>query len=420
MDTCSVMLGCNSGAVTVIERELGHPILKLQCTHHVTDLHGDAFCDVISGRESSAPYDYLFKKIFNHWDYLEIDLDNLCKFDWSQFDEGSWIFQKARESLSLMETLLDGGSMMFSRGDYYNLCLLTMVYLGGDTTKFQFPKPIRTSSARFMQLPTYYLAGELLSNQIDKKKSGITDDEFDEIESMALFSALFFTRWFLTCNIAANSPIHDLNMINDMRLFMETLPNDHYNSQRIQSACDKCLKSMYRHSQYLSGELVPLALISDKVPKQEKMDMAEALARAMAEQDDSIFQVPRKTVQFNVLDIWPNPAEKPSLAKFITKKSLLIFFLLDILTPDNMNWLQEDPDLWLTYPGYATFEKFVKNLEVVNDASERSVKLAQDFLKTSKDESKLQNNYLVVADVRNRLRDKRGTKASFKRIPVGY
>ena len=419
VDTCTVNLGCNTGAVTGMEREIGHPILRLQCCHHVTDLHGEAYCGAISQREKKAPYDTLFKKIYNHWDDLQIDLANLCTFDWNN-DDGSWIYQKARESLALMETLLDGGSKMFSRGDYYNLCLLTMIYLGGDSSKFKFPKPIRTNSARFMQLPTYYLAAELLSHQIDKEKSGITDAEFDEIESMAFFSAVFFTRWFLTCTISSNSPIHDLNMIKDMRTFKESLQDDQYNSEKLKSACDACLKSMTRHSQYLSGELVPLGLISDKVSKVEKIEMAKVLAQAMAEQDDSIFQVPKVNVQFNVLDVWPIGTEMPSLCKFVTKKSLIIFWLLGILDSNNMQWLGEDPDLWHTYPGFEKFEKFVKNMAVVNDVSERSVKLAADFLNTSTIESKVQNSYLVVANVRNRIRDKRKSKESFKNIPVGY
>ena len=59
------------------------------------------------------------------------------------------------------------------------------------------------------------------------------------------------------------------------------------------------------------------------------------------------------------------------------------------------------------------------NVDVVNDCSERAVKLCQDFLDTTTKEDTLQNRYHVVDRVRRLRRSKRKNKDSLKLIPTG-
>ena len=71
----------------------------------------------ISGRNTKGVGDQLFNKIRDHWDEIianGIDYQKLELFDWNQ-DE--FLVQKARDSLELMEKLLDGDSEMFHRDD---------------------------------------------------------------------------------------------------------------------------------------------------------------------------------------------------------------------------------------------------------------------------------------------------------------
>ena len=420
-DTCSVNLGCDSGCVTVMERELGHVLLKCECCRHVTEIHVGYYCASISMRDPKAPYDALFKKIYSYWDKLKIDYSNLVKFNWSE-DDGSWKYEKARESLSYMEDLLSGKSGMFKRGDYKNLALLVMVYLGGDDSKFRFPKPCATNSARFMQLPLYYLPAELLSNQIDRTECKITDSEWEEIEIMAEFSALFFSPWFFSCNKSSDAPYNDRKMINDMKMYRKSIPDDHYHCTRIRNACEEALRSMYRHSQYLSPELVVFGFTSKKISPGEKMEMAKSLMSVLAEKDEDQFKVhpKQKRPAFDVLKVWPDEEMNPSLSRFISKESLSVFYLLGVL--DDMEWLELSPDLWDTNPGYGKFHNYVSSLEVVNDVSERSVKLCQDYIKSTTKEENLQNHYVVVAEGKNQTRseEKVKTKSTLKRLPLPY
>ena len=72
----------------------------------------------ISGRNTKGVGDQLFNKIRDHWDEIianGIDYQKLELFDWNQ-DE--FLVQNARDSLELMEKLLDSDSEMFHRGDY--------------------------------------------------------------------------------------------------------------------------------------------------------------------------------------------------------------------------------------------------------------------------------------------------------------
>ena len=71
---------------------------------------------------------------------------------------------------------------------------------------------------------------------------------------------------------------------------------------------------------------------------------------------------------------------------------------------------------WLESP----VKSFIRNLDVINDPAERTVKLAQDFIKHGKSkEGDLQNEFLLVADHRKKVKgDKKGhmKKAELKNI----
>ena len=135
------------------------------------------------------------------------------------------------------------------------------------------------------------------------------------------------------------------------------------------AVAEKFLESVNRHSKYLHPQLALMALASNKVTPAEKKAMAEAFLAV--EDDFDVSKVETDYTKFDVLDIWPESEPRPSLAKFINKDSWLLFHQLDLLNdPDNVEWLSLDIKLWRG-PGYDRFVKFVRNLDVVNDCSER-------------------------------------------------
>ena len=360
-DTATTNLGNKSGAVTILEDEWGHPLLKFECQRHVRELHVKFYAISISGRKTTSVGDKLFTKIRDNWDKKiagKIDLQKLCLFDWDQDD---FLVQKANESLTLMNKLLDSDSDMFKRGDYKNLAMLVHVYLTGDTHKFHFHKPIKTSHARFLQRGIYYLTAELLSEQM----TFLSAKEYQEIAYMAEFVALFYAPWFMKSSQSSDSPLNDLDTIEDIRKLRDTSSDD----PRTVIAAERCLESIYRHSKYLHPQLVVMALASDKISVGEKKFIAEALMAVKEEFD--VKKVDTDYTKLDIMKIWPDINPRPSLAAFVTKDSWLMFHLLDLMDdPENIEWLSQDVKNWRG-PGYERFVHYVRNVDVVNDCSER-------------------------------------------------
>ena len=362
-DTATTNLGNKKGAVTILEKKWGHPLLKFECQRHVRELHVKFYGISISGRETKGVGDKLFTSVRDHWDKKiagVIDYQNLCLFDWGQSE---FLDQKATESLALVDKLLDSNSDIFKRGDYKTLAMLVRVFLTGDVHQFRFSKPIKTSHARFLQKGIYYVSCELLSCQLELDFMG--DKEFQEIAYMAEFVALFYAPWFFKSSLAADSPINDLDIVDDLRKLRDTSSDD----PRVVIAAERCLESVYRHSKYLHSQLVPMVLGSDKVTAGEKKAIAEAM---MAVKDDfDIKKVNKDYSKFDVLKVWPEGEPRPSLAKFVNKDSWLMFHLLDLMEDaDDVDWLSQDVKLWRG-PGHDRFVQFVRNVDVVNDCSER-------------------------------------------------
>ena len=79
--------------------------------------------------------------------------------------------------------------------------------------------------------------------------------------------------------------------------------------------------------QNLPGQVQEIG--SDKVTIGEKRSIAKAL---IAVKDDfDIRKVDTDHTKFDVMKIWPETSYRPSLSKFVTKDSWLMFHLLDLL-----------------------------------------------------------------------------------------
>ena len=109
---------------------------------------------------------------------------------------------------------------------------------------------------------------------------------------------------------------------------------------------------------------------------------------------------------------WPADGSRPSLAEFVGEESWLLFHYLGLTTIDGMAWLGEEVEDWDNYDSYNVFKEFVIKLNCVNDPAERTVRLAKYFLGSSGTEEQLQDNYIMVADHRNRVKSTKQGKLS--------
>ena len=103
------------------------------------------------------------------------------------------------------------------------------------------------------------------------------------------------------------------------------------------------MESIYRHSKYLYSHLVVMA------PGSDKGDRRKAIAEAMmaVKEEFDVKKVNKDYSKFDVLKVWPEGESRPSLAKFVTKDSWLMFFLLDLMNdPEDVEWLSQDVKHW--------------------------------------------------------------------------
>ena len=128
-------------------------------------------------------------------------------------------------------------------------------------------------------------------------------------------------------------------------------------------AANAYLKKLVNHFWYLSERLVSLSFFSDSVPHCEKRIMAKALLR-----------YPKQSNKI-VLQQMPQLPDKVSLADLVGKDSWTLFQLLNA----DHGFLKTDPKCWKQDDGFVIAQNLVKNLNVVNDASERALGLLTAF-----------------------------------------
>ena len=75
-----------------------------------------------------------------------------------------------------------------------------------------------------------------------------------------------------------------------------------------------------------------------------------------------------------------------------------------------MDFLNDDVENWPGHPSFLSSKGKMNSLNVVNDSTERGVKLSADFLDTAKTEENYQNILQVVEDHRKKALSLRSRK----------
>ena len=142
---------------------------------------------------------------------------------------------------------------------------------------------------------------------------------------------------------------------------------------------------MQRHSWYLTGQLVMLAIADDDVEEAEKLKMLE------------------KLLQYDVPDQFrlgkpelPIISRSTELTELVTPES---WILLKVADGDVEKWVKGEAS-----DSYEKFKCFIKNNICVNDCAERNIRLIQDFVDSYKSEDMKQNVMLVARDNRKKLK----------------
>ncbi|ELU11830.1 hypothetical protein CAPTEDRAFT_188638 [Capitella teleta] len=163
---------------------------------------------------------------------------------------------------------------------------------------------------------------------------------------------------------------------------------------------DSAMNAFGRHFWYLTGEMVPLALFSNRVPDEERQLLGSRLLSIKPEvpampssRYDTGFGKPA----------FPIMTESTSLADLVTPDSWWIFKLLNL----DSSFLEHNVTKWQELASYQACLAAVKCL---NDAAERGVKLSSDFLSAARNEENYQSVIQVVQQNRKDLPNLRQAK----------
>ena len=181
------------------------------------------------------------------------------------------------------------------------------------------------------------------------------------------------------------------------------------------SQTDKAAKLAYEkwtnHSWYLDPTVVPFVLANNSLA----LDSAEmeAIAKTLYDLEMPVeydFDRKNNTGILPEIDCMLEHQCPPSLAGYITKESWLVFQILG-QNKTQCKWMLYPASSWHIDADYLKFQQFVKSLAVVNDASERAVKLVQETVNKAMSEKKLQKMLLVKSKL---AKPKNRTKKAYR------
>ena len=281
----------------------------------------------------------------------------------------------------------------FTRGDYRELVELSLMIItnGSEPENFVMKHPGALHRARWMAKLLYSIKIVLLSNNITKKFSKAevaTKTQINKLERFCVFAVSVYVPWWLVCPVATNAPINDLILANNL---------DKYKSHDPVIA-NKGLKALSRHTWYLHEELVPLVLFSPMIEEEEKESMRHRLLQ---------FESAEVTERIGLLhgkpDLKPVPPPNTKIIDLIGPASIRFFSILNV----SHSFLHTPASKWTCDKSFQAMKQIVDNLQVVNEAAERGVKLCHDFIGVTKDENRFQKILQVVETVRKHVPNQR-------------
>ena len=353
----------------------------------------------------NCSFKYFFRRFHLHYPSItSYDAEVLTFFS----DEGDEGLASMKESvLELCKSLLIARTKLtdelFVRGDYRELVQLVVFYLGGGGEKLLvFHRPGAKHHSRWMSKLLYSIKMVMLRRKIEQelpKNAIFFKGQADKLVRFVHFIVLCYVPWWLTAPVASLAPHNDFVMLKTLREY-----------RLIDAICSlAAIEAFSRHFWYLTQELVVLVLFSSAVDLEVKAKMLEKLRTHPATSFPT-----KRFGNYHGKPSFPKQSDidtEGDLSQFIGSDSMFFFSLMCI--PHSL--LEKPVCLWENDPHYRQAKETVDHLLVVNDSAERGVKLANDFIDTTKDELRYQNILQVVENSRGETPDQRRREKCSKR-----
>ncbi len=129
---------------------------------------------------------------------------------------------------------------------------------GEEQTAVTFPRPGALHKAQWMAKLLYTLKLALMEQHIALLPQGTitTRQQVPKIRTFAIFITHIYAKWWLTCEKAVDAAWNDLKLYHHLQAYKAV----------DEGIAASAIKALERHRWYLTGEMLPLALFSSKVP----------------------------------------------------------------------------------------------------------------------------------------------------------
>ncbi len=375
-DTTASNTGRLTAACIAIQLSLGRPLLWSGCRHHIGEvLLNQVFTD-LKVESSRSPEVTLFTRRRENWNLLPQESSS----QWPRYIPGNteqpFLGKLHAELVRCAKEVID-----YKRGDYREFVQLCLVFLdadGEEQTPVTFQRPGALHKARWMSKLLYTFKLALMEQHITLLPQGTitTRQQVPNIRAFANFITHIYTKWWLTCEKAVDAAWNDLTLYHHLQTY-KTVD---------ESIAASVIKTLERHCWYLTGEMLPLALFSSKVPTDDKRALASAILEHKPA--DLPMHVPQQC--------FGTGFGKPKFPTLLPTTSLGNLANTDCWF--GMHQLHIDPAFlsldvkeWATNAAFKKSDVNVRAMNVINDCAERGVKLTSDFVAVARKEQHLQN-----------------------------
>lgn len=391
-DTTASNTGHVTAACVTIQQRLGRALLWSACRHHVGEIVLSHVFDDLQIETSKSPDITLFtrfRKNFNLLSVVRSANERLSRFNSTVFSESaqSFIAEWRDNMLTLARSELPT-----RRDDYKEFIELCMVFLDGEVAerRVTFKRPGALHKARWMAKLIYSIKICLFEQQVQDLPRGTImtlEQVLKKVRDFVNFSTLIYSTWWITSNSMEDAPWNDLNLYQSLLKYEDVHPE----------ISSSAIRAFQLHLWYLTAELVPVALWSNKVSEDARRDLADKL---LAMKPDAALLSPQQRfgTGFGKPRFPTSITLTTTLADLVTPDSWYVFHLLQL----DPQFLTEDVATWPSSVAYQSSLINLRALNVVNDCAERGVKLSSDFLSSAKGEEHYQNVLQVVEQDRKR------------------
>ena len=352
-----------------MQTKLGRPLLWAACRKHIGETLLRQIWNDLNVETSRSSEICIFKR-FRDFGFAATPQNlplHTCTTD------GEFLNQQQQHMMTVISDLRREGA--YPKGDYKELLDLMDVYLGS-TTSYKFQRPGAVHKARWMAKQLYCYKLVLLQEYLP---TGIaTKDQIKKMERIVQFCTFVFNEWWLNCSVATSAPRQDLTLLQNIRNYKEL-------DERVAKSAEK---AFLRHTWYMVGEMVPLALWDEDLVVEQKRGFADAIVSM----PESISFKNRVGSDWGKPNLAAVDTTKQNLGEYVTTDSRMFFAILKLPA----KFLSKPVEEWKDDPSYQQGATILNSFMVTNEGAERAVKLVADFLGLSKSEDNFQSYLQVV------------------------